>query len=166
MSSLKITEMESICTARSFMIRSVEDSRNNRTRKTAPIHNSIFSLLGMFLLLSHCFFISNCRKMDPHSSSLIWLRLYRKPVVFAKIQMNPFIYVLYADPGTSSGRNMTGICKQTLYLFLRHAKPIVLHTQVKILFLFPCPYFDLTVTIHKLHAMINGVFHHRLQNQL
>ena len=43
---------------------------------------------------------------------------------------------------------------------------IVLHTQVKILFLFPCPYFDLTVTIHKLHAMINGVFHHRLQDQL
>ena len=60
---------------------------------------------------------------------------------------------------------MGRIRKEPGHLFLCHAQAIIRHLQVQILSLFPGAYKDFPVAIHKLHAMVDGIFHQRLKHQ-
>ena len=61
---------------------------------------------------------------------------------------------------------MCVIRQQIFYLFLRHAKTVIQHGKPKSVFLLFCFYFNDAVPVLKFHAMIDRVFHKRLQHQL
>ena len=103
--------------------------------------------------------------MNLHRGSLIRLRLDRKTVFRAEIQLDPLVDIAYPDAGSALGCHVRRIGKEALDLFLRHAKPIVPHLQIQLFFLLPGAHEDLAVAVHIFHAMVDRILHQRLQHQ-
>lgn len=103
--------------------------------------------------------------MNLHRGSLIRLRLDRKTVFRAEIQLDPLVDIAYPDAGSTLGCHVRRIGKEALGPVPLSCQAVDPHLQIQLFFLLPGAHKDLAVTVHIFHAMVDRILHQRLQHQ-